>query len=189
MEDDKLQTEEGLPEQSGEENEGQQEGGGQEQPAESEVEKLADEVEALKAEIEAKQKEVEFWRDKYEQTVIRVAVINEAAKLGALDPKLVFELIGPKCELVESDGEQKVVVNMHDGSDEDGGTKAYELPKAIMKLLAKYPYLRQKASASGAGSKASDISPLTIESLKSLSLDELRARKSELERLAKMLLG
>ncbi|HDH97066.1 MAG TPA: hypothetical protein ENF73_05000 [Proteobacteria bacterium] len=188
MEDEKLQTEEGLPEQQTE-GDRQQESDGQQSPEQSEVGKLKAEIDALKAEIDRKRKEIEFWRNKYQQTVIRVAVINEATKLGAINPELIFELIGSKCELVESDGEQKVVVNMHDSSDEDGGTEAYELPKAIMKLFARYPYLRQKSSAKGAGSKTSDFSPITLESLKSLSLDELRARKDELERLAKAMLG
>ena len=179
--------EEKLPKEGSVESQNEQ---GQDGPELSEVGKLEAEIEALKAELEAAKDEAERWKAKFEGIVIRSAVVQQAAKSGAKDAELIYELLAPKCHLEETDGGYQVIVGLEEKA-KDGSVqiKRYELKEAVEKLLEKYPYLRASSNARGAGSKNSDLAPITMESLKSMSLDELRARKSELERLARMLIG
>jgi len=80
------------------------------------------------------QKQVETYKKRYEETILKNAIIATATQKGAVDPEAIFAMLSPKAVV---DGDEILI---------DG--KSVE--EAIEELLSKKPYLR-KAGPSGTG--------------------------------------
>lgn len=197
MEDEKLQMDETLPTQTQDKKPDKSNSKDEVKKA-SEKEEQKDKVENLKDELDIKDKllaqtkqELELYKKRFKDAVIRTAIIAESKNLMAKDPELIYLVLRSSCDVRESsDGGYEIFVRFETRASEGKlEFEELELPRAISKLFDKYPYLREPPKDKGSGSQSSTFSPLTLESVKTLSFEELLARKSELESLAKRLLG